>query len=989
MHKQLRRVLAAALTVALWVGLVVVAAKVTHDFYRYIDRSIFVSVDDSEANIAYALANQGRYGFLASPVLAGMDRTHGQFNYGPWYFYLAGALIWVFGYSLTLVRSIHLWGILASIGVGAFWFRGRDRTAATVLYGLGILYCFDVSHWPMARPDILVSVFALLLLVCVGVGMLRSQPLYWFGAGVAAVCGAFTHLIAASLLPSAVLLFLLASWQEILDGVDRRASWRHVRNSAIALAAGIGFGLAMFYASFGFRFATQWRFLTAYRALTVNSDSFTTALGHHLTYAFGYLSRGMQLVVWATLASGWVLPALALRLEPPHRREVFAYVLPPVVVWSAYLLSNGLYTNYHQGYAILHQVLFLWTATAIVWTVLRFVRLRYPRAGAVLGSVVVVLLIVQTGRQLTWQFGGDSWKIQKIATWVPFSEYSVHVLEAIPTRSTAWGTVMFGIEAPDRIQLVQWSDAATLFSRIAPAERPALTPDYIVWAYPEARDNMLSATRSRETLLSRTAQLMSDSQLRLVSLVAGAPYGVTRTYARHIGELDPVRSVPSVSVYDADHQRWLTRLGPAVPVEFKATAPAVLHIGYEANPPASVPTNTMVADLPADRYLLQVSLKPGQGNTNRRLLAATSPNMMRQTMGEAGPDGDFASYLATDTQVFMVAIHSGGPLYVSQFDDGVDPGIKAVTAYPIVGLLDPREQPSYESNLPDLKAWVPTTGVEAHLEGNTVRVSGNDTAGGYQLMSPLIRAHEHDEITVRMSVHEEQGNVCAGALTGNSLLWLVPPDIPRGELHFTMDATQAFRVVLANCNSRPGMAKSRFVLWPGTYLDDAVGEYYVDRLVSAALRPDAVKAPEPAGPGVQTFPAGLALTKAEVEGPIEALLPADIAFHADIVQQSANTWTAKGKAQGPFTYLWQWKERRLDKNSRVLVAGRVEEGGISIGLLRNNQWVAQVNITDPGDFTVVIAPPSGGSYSILAANDLQHGLDTSIVLTKIGLIRSK
>ena len=363
--------------------------------------------------------------------------------------------------------------------------------------------------------------------------------------------------------------------------------------------------------------------------------------------------------------------------------------------------------------------------------------------------------------------------------------------------------------------------------------------------------------------------------------------------------------------------------------------------------------------------------------------------MLRQTMGEAGPDADFTAYLEDDTEVFMLAMHSGGPLYVSQFDDGVQPKIFGVTAYPILGLLDPHEQPSHAQDLPDLTSWVPTTGIEAHLEGDTIRVNGDATTSGYQIVSPLIRAGEHDKITVRMPIKVEEGKVCAGALNGNSLLWLLPADAPRDELRFAVDATQGFRLVVANCNARADGEKSRFVLWPGTFLDEPTDEFYADRLVAAALHPDPEKPPESAGPGVQTFPAGLKLTKAEVEGPLEALLPADVAFRADIVQQNANTWTAKGKAQGPFTYLLLSKERRLDKNSRVLVAGRVEEGGISVGLLKNNQWAGQVNIIDPGDFTVVIAPASPGAYSLIVANNLRQGLDTSIALTKIGLITSK
>jgi hypothetical protein len=409
-----------------------------------------------------------------------------------------------------------------------------------------------------------------------------------------------------------------------------------------------------------------------------------------------------------------------------------------------------------------------------------------------------------------------------------------------------------------------------------------------------------------------------------------------------------------------------------------------LHIGYEVQPPASVPTGTLVAALPPDRYLLKVSVKPGAGPTKRRLLAVISPNMLRQTMGEGGPDGDFAAYLPDDTQVFMVAIHVGGPLYVSQFDDGVAPGIAAVTAYPIVGLLDPLERPSHTQDLPDLASWAASKGVDVSADGNAVHVNGDDSADGYQLTSPSIRAREHDKITVRTPINVERGKVCAGVLNGTALSWLVPPDIPRDELQFNIDTTQAFHVVLANCNAKPGSEKSRFVLWRGTYLNDPA-EFYADRLVMAALHRDASKPPEPARLGLRTLPAGLSVTEAEIEGPIESFAPTDLSYRADLVQRDASgVWIAKGRAEGKFTYLLHTKARPLEKNSRVLVGGHIDQGGITVGLLRNNEWAAQVNITDPGDFTVIIAPPNGGTYSILVANDLPEGLDTSIVLTKFG-----
>ena len=66
----------------------------------------------------------------------------------------------------------------------------------------------------------------------------------------------------------------------------------------------------------------------------------------------------------------------------------------------------------------------------------------------------------------------------------------VAVLAPLPERATAWGTVFFGLEAPDRLQLVQSSDATALMPKIPPAQRAALAPDYLVLGYPELRDSV-------------------------------------------------------------------------------------------------------------------------------------------------------------------------------------------------------------------------------------------------------------------------------------------------------------------------------------------------------------------------------------------------------------------------------------------------------------------------------------------------------------------
>src|SRR5215471_2210547 len=131
-----------AISAALVAAVAIYAAAVIHDFYANADRAVYAAVDDGEANISYSLATLGRYAFPASPVLLDMSRMQGQFNYGPWYFYLGAAIVWFFGFSLTALRSIHLWVIVGAVLTAFAWLRGRDRVVAPSLFAFAALYFF-------------------------------------------------------------------------------------------------------------------------------------------------------------------------------------------------------------------------------------------------------------------------------------------------------------------------------------------------------------------------------------------------------------------------------------------------------------------------------------------------------------------------------------------------------------------------------------------------------------------------------------------------------------------------------------------------------------------------------------------------------------------------------------------------------------------------------------------------------------------------------
>ena len=53
---------------ALWLPVGFYALKVARTFFLTADSAVHLTTDDGVANIAYALATEGRYGFLSSPI---------------------------------------------------------------------------------------------------------------------------------------------------------------------------------------------------------------------------------------------------------------------------------------------------------------------------------------------------------------------------------------------------------------------------------------------------------------------------------------------------------------------------------------------------------------------------------------------------------------------------------------------------------------------------------------------------------------------------------------------------------------------------------------------------------------------------------------------------------------------------------------------------------------------------------------------------------
>ena len=833
-----RRVSAAIL----WLTVVAYAALIVRHFFHLSTSAIYLSTDDGLANISYALATEGRYGFLSSPVLLGMARDHGLFSYGPFYFFVGAALIWLFGYSLTLVRSIHLAVVLGIALAGRRWFGRAAAGAAAAIFAIGLLEAFDRAQWPMVRPDSMVSLFAVALVICAGLALRTGRRRYWWGAGLAAACGAFTHLVAWSLIPAAVAMLAVGT---VVDAIDEDGRWRRPPmpwGAALATATGGLTGTFLFYASFGFRVRDQISFLAGYRELTGSlgatqapTSTYLGVLLAHFRQAYWYLPWPLGKVVWATLATAVALVVLVLLVSRLRRRDVLALLAPPLIVWLFYLLSLGVYNNFHAGYAILNQVMWLWTLAAI-GNVLLYLLEPWPvlrRTSAVLGWIVAMGLGIG---MLTLLAQRTDYRSLADASFVSIEEYTARILEPLPARARCWGSVVFGIEHPGRIQLVQFDDATRLVGSVAPAARAPLAPDYLVWGFAENRSNTLLVAGGAAGLTRTLADELPGARYSLVSMTAGAPYGVARVYVR--SDDAPALDRPIIGVYDPRSRQWNGALAPAEEVALSPSTAARFQIGQESGSPVRTATQTLTGALPAGTYLLRVAMTAGAPTDGSAIVVATSTAEIRDPFGQFGTDFDVSPWFANEEAVHLLYRHGGGPFFLSQFGSHHDAmaGLEASRILPLTDYRIRRAPKPLDQSMPASR-WVapyPDTHVTPAADG-TVNVLGNRTQYGYQAYGPRISVAPGQQMLIDLKVTVSQGTACLGVLDEAGKKWVVVPDQLQPQYEFLITDSRVVRPVLADCSTSPEQIVPIVAsIGPGRYaISSDADELYVDLLMRA------------------------------------------------------------------------------------------------------------------------------------------------------------
>jgi len=80
-----------------------------------------------------------------------------------------------------------------------------------------------------------------------------------------------------------------------------------------------------------------------------------------------------------------------------------------------------------------------------------------------------------------------------------------------------------------------------------------------------------------------------------------------------------------------------------------------------------------------------------------------------------------------------------------------------------------------------------------------------------------------------------------------------------------------------------------------------------------------------------------------------------------------------GSARSDDGFLVRADPRYLDTETRLLVAGHLQKGSVSIGLLQNGDWASRTTVTEPGEFVAMLAPAANGMYTVAVAGDTPGG----------------
>ena len=146
----------------------------------------------------------------------------------------------------------------------------------------------------------------------------------------------------------------------------------------------------------------------------------------------------------------------------------------------------------------------------------------------------------------------------------------------------------------------------------------------------------------------------------------------------------------------------------------------------------------------------------------------------------------------------------------------------------------------------------------------------------------------------------------------------------------------------------------------------------------------------PPGKPYHRYPDDLPLSFQQAKALLANLEPVatqQLESRANIVSAVEGDIVVDGKADTPYSYLFQLPEEKLAAPRVFLIEGELFKGGLSVGMIKDNQWASQISITGCGKFLVAIEH-SQGLYIPTIANNVPRHPGNQFVIRRMGWVDS-
>ena len=139
-------------------------------------------------------------------------------------------------------------------------------------------------------------------------------------------------------------------------------------------------------------------------------------------------------------------------------------------------------------------------------------------------------------------------------------------------------------------------------------------------------------------------------------------------------------------------------------------------------------------------------------------------------------------------------------------------------------------------------------------------------------------------------------------------------------------------------------------------------------------------------PPVRVAPPGAVPAAGWIPPHVEAIWESN--YVAPGVRWEGPRLVMRATAGRAYSYIFVSSEEDLRRGDAAVATGRVFRGGVTIGLLRNGEWVSRVDVDQPGRFVVMVVAQEAGDYQLGIANCLRGTESrTAFVLRRFGWTR--